>query len=254
MMNKFFMGVCFSLLPISQLQASAVDVEFQHETISFPEPPRVSLLLQVLNNQTKVDWPTAKLYRTDSPRQPQLLEDQRAILADLKALIIFWHQEQQISQQLSALRREIASWQLGVFVNTPLDLDLTMIRQDFNPVLSPGVYLLRATKRPNYVSIVALGGRNDVVYQQGKPAYQYLGEANFADNVKAVDTVFYYPNHAYENLTGVKTIPVAAWNKTAEPLANGTLLFVPISTDVLTEQYASLNDQIAELAQYRIAP
>jgi len=252
-MKKLFSCLLFSLFPVSYVSATAVMVEFNHETISFAEQPRVSVLLQVLNDKSKVYWPMAKLYQTDAEIQPQLLFDQQQVLEDLRQLILMWHHDQNVSQQLSALRREISNWQLGVFVNTPLDLDLTKLRQELNPVLNKGAYILSASKRLNYVSVVAMGGRSDVVYRQGKPAYQYLQEADYSDTVKDVDEVFYIPNQTYNNSIDAKTIAVSYWNKTTEPLVNGTVLYVPIPADVLTEQYAMLNEQIVKLAQYRIA-
>lgn len=252
-MKKLLGCLLFSFFPVSNVAASAVQVEFDHETIGFAEQPRVSVLLQVLNNKSKVYWPMAKLYQTDTDNQAQLLQNQRQVLEDLRQLIIIWHHDQSVSQQLSALRREIASWQLGVLVNTPLDLDLAKLKQEFNPVLNKGIYTLSASKRLNFVSVVAMGGRSDVVYRQGKPAYQYLAEADFSAASKDVDEVFYIPNQTYNNTIEIKTIAVSFWNKTAEPVANGTVLFVPVPVDVLTEQYATLNEQIVQLAQYRIA-
>ena len=251
-MKKLFSSLLFSLAPVVYANAGVVSVSYDHETINFESQPRISVLLSILNDKSRIYWPIAKLYHVDSIIQSDLIADKQLVLEDLRQLIIMWHQHQTISQQLSALRREIESWQLGVVVDTNLDFDLTQLRQEHNPVLDSGSYILSASKRTNYVSVVGLGGRSDVVYRNNKAAYQYLQETDFSAEVKDVDEVFYVPNQSLNGNFEVEPISVSFWNKTKHPLMNGSVLFVPISADILTEHYAKLNEQIVKLAQYRI--
>lgn len=251
-MKKLFSSLLFCLAPVVCAEAGTVSVSYDHETINFDSQPRISVLLSVLNDKSRIYWPMAKLYQVDSKLQSDLVANKQVVLEDLRQLIIMWHHQQTVSQQLSALRREIESWQLGVVVDTPLDFDLTQLRQEHNPVLDSGSYILSASKRTNYVTVVALGGRSDVVYRNNKAAYQYLQEADYSAEVKDVDEVFYVPNQSLNSNFEVESISVSFWNNTEQPLLNGSVLFVPISADILTEQYAKLNEQIVQLAQYRI--
>ena len=108
-MKKLFSSLLFSLAPVVYANAGVVSVSYDHETINFESQPRISVLLSILNDKSRIYWPIAKLYQVDSIIQSDLIADKQLVLEDLRQLIIMWHQHQTISQQLSALRREIES-------------------------------------------------------------------------------------------------------------------------------------------------
>ncbi len=234
--------------------ASSIQVRFNDVTYAFPEQSRLSTLVNAFGqNQSEIDWPSAVLYQVDTKFDKQLLKQQQQVLADLKQLIIFWHEDKVLSAELSALYREIHSWQFGIIVDNQLDIDAFRLKQETNPVLTNGSYVLWAKKRPNYVTLIGLGGRADVMHEHNKATYQYLFSANFSDEMKNIDEVYHIEGKSIDSARAYRTIPVAFWNKTPEPVANAAVLYVPISAKILTEKYQTLNSQILDLLQYRIA-
>ena len=94
--------------------------------------------------------------------------------------------------------------------------------------------------------------RIDVVYGASKPAFVYLEQAGLSEATTDIDDVFLVPNKSKIGDASTRKIPVAHWNRTIEPLPIGAVVYVPLSNAVYTAQYPNLNDQILQLAQYRI--
>ena len=161
-MKKLIILLLISLCPTAIANESAsVFIKNQQDVIGFINPPRLSVVINALTTSGRhIYWPQAKLYLIDSKMSEQLQSQKKRVLADLSVLIMHWHQNQQLASDLSSLRREIESWEFGIFIDTPLDADLVNLDLNFNPVLDKGEYIFTASKRKNFVSLIALGGKN----------------------------------------------------------------------------------------------
>lgn len=253
-MKKLIILLLISLCPTAIANESAsVFIKNQKDVIGFINPPRLSVVINALTaSGSHIYWPQAKLYLMDSKMSEELQSQKNRVLADLSVLIMHWHENQQLASDLSSLRREIESWEFGIFIDTPLDADLVNLDLNFNPVLDKGEYIFTASKRKNFVSLIALGGKIDVVYGSSKPAFVYLEQAGLSAATTDIDDVFLVPNKSKIGDASTRKIPVADWNRTIEPLPIGAVVYVPLSNAVHTAQYPNLNDQILQLAQYRI--
>jgi hypothetical protein len=253
-MKKLISLLLFSFCPmVIATESASVFIKNQQDVIGFINPPRLSVVINALTASDKhIYWPQAKLYLIDSKMSEELQSQKNRVLADLSVLIMHWHENQQLASDLSSLHREIESWEFGLYINSPLDADLVNLDRNYDPVLDKGNYLFIGGRRKNLVSLIALGGKIDVVYESSKPVFVYLEQAGFSESATDIDDVFLVPNKSNIGSVSPRKLPVSHWNRTIEPLPIGAVVYVPLSASVHTDQFPNLNEQILQLAQYRI--
>lgn len=248
MKNFLWLAFCVSSLglPLAAQQAPVtipVLVEYQQQWQGYVEAPR---LQAVLANQVKsqnVHWPSARLFSLDPIALAELEQTRTAVLEQLRLLIIASAAEPTIAMQLQETRQQISRWRLAKPLAEELNPNLALVRQQYNPRLAPGQYVLVAGKRVSTVSVFGLGGERFILHEQQRAAYAYVH-----------DVFEQYPDTVWLLTSRLepREIPVASWNRTETAIATGSLLFVPLSIATADQDLQPLNEQIKTLLAHRV--
>lgn len=223
-------------------------VEHNQQWQGYAERPRLLTVLQLQVKSANVHWPSAKLYNLDAAKITELEQLRQQVLAQLRQLIIAGANDTSFAMQLQETRQQIGRWRLAMPMDMVINPDLAALQQAFNPRLSHGQYLLVATKRVSTVSVFGLGGERYLRHEQLRPAYQYLLELSERNAS--------LPSYAWLLAPSQppKQIPVGSWNRTETAVSTGAVLFLPLAHELITDEYAQLNQQILTLLAHRVRP
>ena len=234
---------CLKLFAQQPVTEIPVLVQYQQQWQGYVEQPRIQTVLMQQVKSANVHWPSARLYSLEPEALAELEQTRSQVLEQLRLLIIAAAKEPQLAMQLQETRQQIARWRLAKPVALELNPNLALVRQQHNPKLSKGQYLLVAGKRVSTISVFGLGGERFFMHEQQRPAYAYVQQATELYG----DTVWLFSAQK-----PAREIPVAAWNRTETAIATGTLLFVPLTHNLIEQDFPELNQQIKTLLVHRV--
>ena len=242
---KRHLGCLLVLCLLSQAAVAAqLSFNVQNTIITFDEPVKLAEVLAKLPDPHSVYWAGAEVYELDSPKA----EAQRAEVMQLLASLI--RQQSSGSPRhtlLSDLYRDISDWHLMRRLNIDVDYDQARLNPKRNPGFIAGRYYIKAKPSIQHVSVV---GQIDAQVR-----LEFSNAATVSDYVDSVqpeasaDNDFVY---VIEPDGKVSKQGIAYWNNTHYKPMPGSVIYLPLQTDLFSDDIEQLNDHIARLLQHRM--
>ncbi|MGI5308748.1 capsule biosynthesis GfcC family protein [Rheinheimera sp. WS51] len=206
--------------------------------------PRLADVLAPVALDDKWYWPVSALYNT-SDNSAQLLQQQvLALLAELQEAEA---SDTDLQQALSAMTKQVQSWQLASRVFITIDYDLARAKAEHNPAFSAGDYLLKLAPRPSHVSVLGLVTQpGKINHKAATPAAGYAADLTYLAAADRHSLYIIQPNGQV-----VKTT-VAAWQQQLVEAMPGAQLFVPFKSGLFSAKWQQLNQAIVQLARHRV--
>lgn len=212
------------------------------------DAPRLSEFLQSIPNAEQVYWPSAQLFQLDAPELASVETLRSEVAEQLRLLTLAHPDDPLLAAKLMQLRTQVQSWLLGKPLHEALEPGLAYNQAKYNPQLSAGRYVLQASARPKTLQVLGLGGVFELQFEPQQPAYEYQSSLLRQQALLPEQLQLLLPSGV------VKTIPIADWNRSEQPLDITALVFVPIPDVYLTAETAQLNQQLLQLVAYRVKP
>ena len=242
---KRHLGCLLALCLLSQA-ATAAQLSFnaQNTIITFDKPVKLAEVLATLPDPHSVYWAGAEVYELDSPKA----EAQRAEVMQLLANLIRRQSSGSARHTLlSDLYRDVSDWHLMRRLNIDVDFDQARLNPKRNPGFVSGRYYIKAKPSMQSVSLVGqIGAQQTLAFNNASTVHDYLQQAKPADSA---DNDYVY---VIEPDGKVSKQGIAYWNNTHYKPMPGSVIYLPLQTDLFSDDIEQLNDHIASLLQHRM--
>lgn len=248
MINVIRVSLLLCTLYLGVAEASSSDqanvtISLDNKRYSFNSGVRLANVLQSVKGN-KVFFPlTSQLYKLSNAKN-----DKRQQFYDLMRSSEF------SNQNFEFLLKQIYGWELGQRQRVVLDLDLARLREESNPVVDNGNYLLQLNKRPDSVYLFGAVNRDlTLPHLSMAPVNDYLDNESISKtDLTASDHVFIVqPNGV------VAKVGVSYWNQSTKDndtqVMPGSAIFVPFKSSSFSSKYDQINHMLIELVQDRIS-
>lgn len=224
--------------------AAQLSFNVQNTIITFDEPVKLADVLAKLPEPHSTYWAGAGVYELDSVKAEKL----RAEIMSLLASLI---REQSSGSEryalLSDLYREISDWQLMRRLNIDVDYDQARLNPKRNPGFVAGRYYIKAKPSIQHVSVVGqIDAQASLAFSNSATVSDYLDSVQPKESA---DNDFVYVIEPNGNVTKQG---VAYWNDTHYKPMPGSVIFLPLQTDLFSDDIELLNDKVARLLQHRM--
>lgn len=224
--------------------AAQLSFNVQNTIITFDEPVKLADVLAKLPDPHSTYWAGAGVYELDSVKAEKLRAETMSLLASLI-------REQSSGSErhtlLSNLYREISDWQLMRRLNINVDYDQARLNPKRNPGFIAGRYYIKAKPSIQHVSVVGqIDTKARLVFSNAATVSDYL---NSVQPKASADNDFAY---VIEPNGRVTKQGVAYWNDTHYKPMPGSVIFLPLQTDLFSDDIELLNDKVARLLQHRM--
>lgn len=233
-----------SIFPVWKANAE-VTVQLNQQQLSFDTNPRLTDVLVYAADESWY-WPASSLYQLNTDK-PEALRQQ--VLATLATLAEEWQGSSAKQQAVLALSRQIIQWKLAERIAITIDYDLARVRAVNNPRFENGDYLLQLKKRP--ASVYPLGlieSVQPVTHHGAADVNTYLAALSYT-TLADTEWVYILP----VNGKAIK-VGTAYFNTAHTEVMPGGQIFIPFKVELFSSRLERLNQQIIELAAYRIFP
>jgi hypothetical protein len=221
---------------------AAVMVQFANQQTTFSARPRLATVLAATQPGPNAYWPAARLYQLNHPAA----ELQRQLVLQLINSISAASPQQ--LTRLQQLATQISNWQLAKPLYINIDYDRARLIPSANPRFDYGQYLLQYGTRPSrFLVMGATAGDIWLQLKDAMPASQYLPGLNLSELANRDQISIIQPNGQ------VITTGVGYWNYQYQEIMPGSILFIPFRPNAFANA-AELNQQLIELAKYRVQP
>ena len=224
--------------------AAQLSFNAQNTIITFDKPVKLAEVLATLPDPHSVYWAGAEVYELDSPKA----EAQRADVMQLLANLIRRQSSGSARHTLlSDLYRDISDWHLMRRLNIDVDFDQARLNPKRNPGFVSGRYYIKAKPSMQSVSLVGpIGAQQTLTFNNASTVRDYLEQATPADSADK-DYVYVIEPDGKVSKQGI-----AYWNNTHYKPMPGSVIYLPLQTDLFSDDIEQLNDHIASLLQHRM--
>ncbi len=224
--------------------AAQLSFNAQNTIITFDEPVKLADVLAKLPEPHSTYWAGAGVYELDSVKAEGLRAETMSLLASLI-------REQSSGSEryilLSDLYREISDWQLMRRLNIDVDYDQARLNPKRNPGFIAGRYYIKAKPSTQHVSVVGqIDAQASLAFSNTATVRDYL---DGVQPKESADNDFVYVIEPNGNVTKQG---VAYWNDTHYKPMPGSVIFLPLQTDLFSDDIELLNDKVARLLQHRM--
>lgn len=244
MNKKTLICLLFSALMLNTVLAS-VTIEVNQKQYMFANKPRLVEILAPIAARQDWYWPGAALFQANDE---QLEEERKLLINNLSDLIKRYKTDKpEIASSLEQLQASIVSWRLARRFPIKIDYDLARVVGAANPQLPTGEYILDIAPRPNTVQLFGAVDRTRKIPHLAHADVSEYIDSQILSNLANKNIVILF------QADGRKlTAPSAYWNRTHLEVMPGSQLFVPFKQSLFQPKFATINQQIKNLALNRV--
>ncbi|MCC2606403.1 capsule biosynthesis GfcC D2 domain-containing protein [Planctobacterium marinum] len=234
-----------SLCVLSLFQVNAeVRIDYLSNQLVYDSNPRIETVLKGVVKNRDIFWPAAVLYNRSAVQELGLKQQCLQMINDLKS-------ETGVKtakyQALNSLLSQIDGWNLAHRVPLLIDYDFARVREELNPRVDDGDYLLHLPARSNQVQVFgAVPAVLTLNHIGAAPVQSYLEKferLDYADNefvyVIKLDGTYERVSTGVHSMQRVEVPP-------------GGSIYIPLRELPFSSENTILNEMVAELAGSRL--
>lgn len=235
-----------SLFCFSSIASAKVEIEYAGNVIRYDINPRLSAVLHRLVLGTEFYWHTSSIYSYQDDTANKLKADTLELLSTIKGRTGVATAKM---EALKSLESQINDWRVAARLPFQLDYDLIRIRDELNPKLEDGRYLLHLPFRVYTINVIgAVTQSKQIAHKNMTSVEGYLSDTTI-QYLEYADTEFVYVIHPNGE---VKKISLGLHNNEHVEVAPGGTIYIPLRELPFSEQNERLNKMVATVAGSRI--
>ncbi len=235
------------LMCLSFVSVSAAELTFNYagkmQSVSMPDRSRLSEAYTGFKFPEDADWSSALITKNDS--SDSLKSVQTNLLQKLQNLAAQWHDNPALVKSVQQMMTLVEKTPVALRIQTKLDPDWVLLRQEFNPQLE-GHYTLYLAPYTFKLQLVGLVGNQTLSIQEGDQLADYLADVSYQESADKDFVYLITPEGQWHKM------PVALWNRVDSEPAPGSMIFVGFESSLLPDNMPDLNEQIASYLANRI--
>jgi len=235
------------LLCLSFVSVSAAELTFNYagkmQSVSMPDRSRLSEAYTGFKFPEDADWSSALITKNDS--SDSLKSVQTNLLQNLQDLAAQWHDNPALVKSVQQMMTLVEKTPVALRIQTKLDPDWVLLRQEFNPQLE-GHYTLYLAPYMFNLQLVGLAGNQTLPIHEGYLLTDYLADVSYQEGADRDFVYLITPEGQWHKM------PVALWNRVDSEPAPGSVIFVGFDATLLPDNMPDLNEQIASYLANRI--
>ncbi|WP_232230532.1 MULTISPECIES: capsule biosynthesis GfcC family protein [unclassified Alteromonas] len=236
----------FLFTDIAAAQRDLVTVMINKQTYQFDRAIRLSSALSIVADSGQWYWPTAAAFDLSNDSAEH---DKEVVLSNIRELLSNFDSNSDTHKALSSLYQQVAAWTVSTRLKMPISYNRARLFYEENPMFQPGKYWIRLDGRPNVIHFSGAVAKPGA-YQHQSDTSVYTASHNVA-KLRDADK-----SHVYVILPSgeIERKGVALWNLDFSQLMPGSQVYVPISSELFSNEISLLNERVAALAVNRILP
>lgn len=229
-----------SFIPFSNF--ASVEIQYAGNSLKFNANPRLSSVLGRVMVSTDFYWHGSSLYRLNSSESKAA---RQMLLKELDSVLSKTGSKTSKYAALLKIKEQVSNWQVADKLSVELDYDLIRIREELDPRLDDGEYLLHLPFRAYDINVVG------AVETTGKfPHIAATSVKAYFDNknIKRLDYADYEFAYVIHPDGSYKKVSLSAYNQEHVEVAPGGTIYVPIKELPFDSTNEELNERVAKLA------
>lgn len=235
------------LLCLSFVSVSAAELTFNYagkmQSVSMPDRSRLSEAYTGFKFPEDADWSSALITKNDS--SDSLKSVQTNLLQNLQDLAAQWHDNPALVKSVQQMMMLVEKTPVALRIQTKLDPDWVLLRQEFNPQLE-GHYTLYLAPYMFNLQLAGLAGNQTLPIHEGYLLTDYLADVSYQEGADKDFVYLIAPEGQWHKM------PVALWNRVYSEPSSGSMIFVGFESSLLPDNMPDLNEQIASYLANRI--
>lgn len=241
-------SICFILLLcLSFVSVSAAELTFNYagkmQSVSMPDRSRLSEAYAGLKLPANADWSSALMTKNDATNS--LASAQASLLQHLQSLTEQWRDDPALVKSVQQIMMLVTTTPVALRIQTKLDPDWVLLRQEFNPQLE-GHYTLYLAPYMFNLQLAGLAGNQTLPIHEGYLLADYLADVSYQEGADKDFVYLITPEGQWHKM------PVALWNRVDSEPSSGSMIFVGFDSSLLPDNMPDLNEQIASYLANRI--
>ena len=242
---KIYNILALLLVLLSTSSKADVTIEFRGSEINYDDGPRLSDVVARLMLNNPVYWHNAGLYdllSSDAKSKKQ------SLIAEIETLKSNTGIKTSKWAALEKLHNDLKSWQVADRLPLSVDYDLLRLREELNPLLDDGKYLLSLPLRKYTVEVFGAVEKNSVlVHRPTEHVATYLDDQSVT-LLDYADSEYVYVIH--RNGT-VKKVSLGLHSREHVEVPPDGFIYIPIRELPFDSTNKFINTNIAQLAGNR---
>lgn len=235
------------LLCLSFVTVSAAELTFNYagkmQSVSMPDRSRLSEAYTGFKFPEDADWSSALITKNDS--SDSLKSVQTNLLQNLQDLAAQWHDNPALVKSVQQMMTLVEKTPVALRIQTKLDPDWVLLRQEFNPQLE-GNYTLYLAPYTFKLQLAGLAGNQTLPIHEGYQLADYLADVSYQEGADKDFVYLIAPEGQWHKM------PVALWNRVYSEPSSGSMIFVGFESSLLPDNMPDLNEQIVSYLANRI--
>lgn len=235
------------LLCLSFVSVSAAELTFNYagkmQSVSVPDRSRLSEAYTGFKFPVDADWSSALMTKNDATNS--LASAQASLLQHLQSLTEQWRDDPALVKSVQQIMMLVTTTPVALRIQTKLDPDWVLLRQEFNPQLE-GHYTLYLAPYMFNLQLAGLAGNQTLPIHEGYLLADYLADVSYQEGADKDFVYLITPEGQWHKM------PVALWNRVDSEPSSGSMIFVGFDSSLLPDNMPDLNEQIASYLANRI--
>ena len=235
------------LLCLSFVSVSAAELTFNYagkmQSVSMPDRSRLSEAYTGFKFPVDADWSSALMTKNDATNS--LASAQASLLQHLQSLTEQWRDDPALVKSVQQIMMLVTTTPVALRIQTKLDPDWVLLRQEFNPQLE-GHYTLYLAPYMFKLQLAGLAGNQTLPIHEGYLLTDYLADVSYQEGADKDFVYLITPEGQWHKM------PVALWNRVYSEPSSGSMIFVGFESSLLPDNMPDLNEQIASYLANRI--
>lgn len=235
------------LLCLSFVSVSAAELTFNYagkmQSVSVPDRSRLSEAYTGFKFPVDADWSSALMTKNDATNS--LASAQASLLQHLQSLTEQWRDDPALVKSVQQIMMLVTTTSVALRIQTKLDPDWVLLRQEFNPQLE-GHYTLYLAPYTFKLQLAGLAGNQTLPIHEGYLLADYLADVSYQQGADKDFVYLITPEGQWHKM------PVALWNRIDSEPASGSMIFVGFDSSLLPDNMPDLNEQIVSYLANRI--
>lgn len=235
------------LLCLSFVSVSAAELTFNYagkmQSVSVPDRSRLSEAYTGFKFPVDADWSSALMTKNDATNS--LASAQASLLQHLQSLTEQWRDDPALVKSVQQIMMLVTTTPVALRIQTKLDPDWVLLRQEFNPQLE-GHYTLYLAPYTFKLQLAGLAGNQTLPIHEGYLLADYLADVSYQQGADKDFVYLITPEGQWHKM------PVALWNRIDSEPASGSMIFVGFDSSLLPDNMPDLNEQIVSYLANRI--
>lgn len=245
--------LCFCLI---SLMFSAYSIAFdagvkiQHDDMlyQYNKSPRLSKVVELINKKPGLYWAGARFYRLDPQYAEPVQQMKKDVVNQLAALEQYYltESETELASATAKFRVRLENMTFAQLVRIPLDPDIVRAKKSKNPKVDSGSYLISVAERAKAISFTGLVKQQSLPFIDAADISEFVEQIQFEAGASHSFIYMFTPDKSYS------LVSTGLWNRIPQSVSPAAYFYVPYEERLLPEEFAGINQNIAQLLEYKV--